>query len=315
MSTILVTGIHGFVGNNLVNSLKEQHTLFGLDIVSPNRNGVLRTFGWNELKSIPKVETVIHLAGKAHDTKNSSDEKTYFDVNVGLTKKIFDFFLDSEAEKFIFFSSVKAVADKVEQESLNETSDPKPMTPYGRSKLEAEQYILSKSLPEGKFVYILRPCMIHGPGNKGNLNLLFSLAEKGWPWPLGSFENKRSFCSIDNLIYTVRELIEKHIKPGIYQVADDTPLSTNELIRLIADSLGLKSRIWKFSPNLIRLVAHIGDILRLPLNSERLKKLTESYVVSNQKLKSALGIERMPVPALEGMRKTIESFKADHKTH
>ena len=46
--------------------------------------------------------------------------------------------------------------------------------------------------------------MIHGPGNKGNLNLLYSLVSKGLPWPLGSFENKRSYCSIDNLKREIR---------------------------------------------------------------------------------------------------------------
>ena len=163
--------------------------------------------------------------------------------------------------------------------------------------------------PGDQKVYILRPCMIHGPGNKGNLNLLYKLVQKGLPWPLGSFENKRSFTSIENLTYIINQLIVKDIEPGIYQVADDEAISTNEIIRLIAASQNKKSRIWNISKKLILLSARIGDTLHLPLNSERLKKLTESYVVSNQKLKSALGIERMPVSAEDGMKKTLESFE------
>jgi nucleoside-diphosphate-sugar epimerase len=150
--------------------------------------------------------------------------------------------------------------------------------------------------------------MIHGPGNKGNLNLLFKLVSKGIPWPLGAFENRRSFASIENLQFVIQQLVENDIEPGIYQVANDEPLSTNEIIQLIAKSQGRKSCIWNISKKMISLLAKTGDIFHLPLNSERLKKLTESYVVSNQKLKRALGIENMPVSAEEGMNKTLNSF-------
>ena len=159
-----------------------------------------------------------------------------------------------------------------------------------------------------KKVYILRPCMIHGPGNKGNLNLLYKLSQKGLPWPLGAFENKRSFCSIDNITYIIQQLIERDIEPGVYNVADDENLSTNELIRLMALSQDKKARIWNIPAGPVKAIARLGDFLHLPLNSERLKKLTESYVVSNDKIKKALGIEKMPVTEEEGFRRTFESF-------
>ncbi len=106
--------------------------------------------------------------------------------------------------------------------------------------------------PSKKRVYILRPCMIHGPGNKGNLNLLYNIVSKGIPWPLGAFHNQRSFLSISNLEYVIRQLIENDIAPGTYQVADDEPVSTNELIRLVSQSLSRKPRIWKLPPGIIR---------------------------------------------------------------
>lgn len=305
---ILITGIHGFVGNNLISGLKGQHTLYGLDIVSPQKDGVLKTFGWNDLELIPSIDLIIHLAGKAHDTKNLTDSQVYFDINTGLTKKIFDWFLASDAKKFIFFSSVKAAADHVEGDFLTEDIIPDPKGPYGESKIRAEEYIQSQSLPSDKKVYILRPCMIHGPGNKGNLNLLYKLVQKGLPWPLGAFENRRSFTSIDNLTYIISQIIEKEIEPGIYHVADDEALSTNELIKLIAAAQNQQSKIWNLPKRLVGFMAEIGDFIHLPLNSERLKKLTESYVVSNQKLKKALNIEKMPVTAVEGLKKTLESY-------
>jgi nucleoside-diphosphate-sugar epimerase len=306
MQKILISGYTGFIGTNITRFLGE-NILYGVDIVQ--KDSVSRHYTWEALDECNVIDCIIHLAGKAHDTKNTTSEKEYFDINVGLTQKIFHHFLKSEATKFIFFSSVKAVADSVKGEYLTEEDLPNPQTPYGKSKLEAEKYILDQSLPFDKKVYILRPCMIHGPGNKGNLNLLFKIQQKGLPWPLGAFENKRSFCSVDNLLFVIQKLVEKNIEPGIYQLADDEALSTNELISLMAASQNKKARIWNIPAGLIESLASLGGILHLPLNKERLKKLTESYMVSNQKIKQALGIEKMPVTAEEGLVKTFQSFK------
>lgn len=312
---ILITGINGFVGTNFTNCWFRNHTIFGLDIHQPEKEGVERIFGWDELGKVPPVDAIVHLAGKAHDTKNRSEEQVYFDVNTGLTQKIFDYYLQSDARTFIFFSSVKAAADSVPGDVLTEEVVPAPVGPYGESKIRAEEYILSKlsvlsSQLSEKKVFILRPCMIHGPGNKGNLNLLYSVVKKGIPWPLGAYENRRSFCSIENISYVVEQLIVKeNIESGIYHVGDDEPLSTNELIKLIGESVGRRSHIWQLPKGFMNGAAAIGGALKLPLNKERLRKLTENYVVSNAKLKKALGIDKMPVSAKEGMRKTLDSFK------
>ena len=321
---ILITGIHGFVGSNLVIALKKRHILYGLDIVAPEKEGVVKTFAWEDIEStsfpmqrLPQFDAIIHLAGKAHDTKNQSVAQAYFDINTGLTQKIFDFFLESTAKKFIFFSSVKAAADSVVGDALREDVIPTPIGPYGESKIAAENYILDKLKNKNeklklhddrKQVYILRPCMIHGPGNKGNLNLLYNVVKKGIPWPLGDFENRRSFTSIDNLCYVVEGLLTKDVASGIYHMGDDEALSTNELIALMCEVLGRKPHIWKMNRKMMEGCAGLGTLLHLPLNTERLRKLTENYVVSNEKIKAALGIEWMPVRAADGILKTIRSF-------
>ena len=306
---ILITGIHGFVGSNLVAALKENHTIYGLDIVSPVKEGVSCTYSWDDLDAgqVPEVDAIIHLAGKAHDTKNQAAAEVYFKVNTGLTQKIYDYFLRSSARKFIFFSTAKAAADKVEG-VLTEDVVPTPVGPYGESKIKAEEYILAHPDPE-KQVYILRPCMIHGPGNKGNLNLLYSVVSKGIPWPLGAFENRRTFTSIDNLSFVISGLLDKDVPSGIYNMGDDEALSTNELIQVICESLGKKAHIWKLPKGLMNGVARLGGWLHLPLDPERLRKLTENYISSNAKIKKALGVDRMPVEAKEGLRRTLEAFK------
>ena len=332
---ILISGAFGFVGSNLSGTLKTSMDcrLTALDVAEPQKHSYDDYISWEQLDRIKLqgISTVIHLAGKAHDTKNTKEEKSYFDINLGLTQQIFDYFLKSNATRFIFFSSVKAVADQVKGKQITEEEIPNPQTAYGKSKLAAENYILdafknwnhteilrhtehlshterSRSVFSDKKVYILRPCMIHGPGNKGNLNLLYNLVQKGIPWPLGNFENQRSFLSIDNLVFVINQILQKEIEPGIYQLADDETISTNRLIQLIAESKNKKARIWNLNIKLVQAIAKLGDIFHLPLNSERLQKLTETYVVSNKKIKKALGIEELPFPAIEGLRKTLISF-------
>lgn len=319
MQKILISGYTGFIGSNLTSKLID-NILYGVDIF--RKDSVAGHFTWEALHECKEIDCIVHLAGKAHDTKKTSSEQEYFDINVGLTQKLFQHFLKSSASKFIFFSSVKAAADSVEDDILTEEILPAPKTPYGRSKLEAEKYIVNELEKwkenekaggrdgEWKKIYILRPCMIHGPGNKGNLNLLFNIQSKGLPWPLGAFDNKRSFCSVNNILFVVQQLIDKNIDSGIYQVADDEALSTNELIRLMAVSQNKKAKIWSIPVQLVKMIARSGDFMHLPLNSERLEKLTESYVVSNQKIKLALGVDKMPVTAIEGIQKTLESFKS-----
>ena len=313
---ILITGVHGFVGSNLVNYLAPKNELFGLDIIAPEKQGVGRTYSWDDLEAgrVPEVDAIIHLAGKAHDTKNQTEAEVYFKVNRDLTIKIFDYFsAHSNIKKFVFFSTAKAAADKVDG-ILTEDVVPAPVGPYGKSKIAAEKYILNcmenRSFQfEGRGVYIFRPCMIHGPGNKGNLNLLYNVVRKGIPWPLGAFENRRTFTSVENICFAVDGVLTKDVPSGIYNMGDDEALSTNELIEEICKSLGKKAHIWRLPKGLMNGVAKVGGWLHLPLNPERLRKLTENYISSNEKIKKALGVDRMPVDARTGLQRTLESFK------
>lgn len=297
MKTI-ITGASGFVGQNLSEFLVEQ------DISVEKISLRDADFHFDE-----NADALIHLAGKAHDTANTSEDSEYFKINTELTKEVFQKFLESNIRDFFYFSSVKATADSVE-EILDENHQSNPKTPYGKSKLQAEEFLRSQQLQEGKRLFIIRPCMIHGPGNKGNLNLLYKLVEKGIPWPLAGFENSRSFLSIDNLNFLILKMLQNPAVPsGIYNFADDEPVSTNELVSIIGETIAKKAKLWKIPSNVVFNIAKFGDKVGLPLNSERLKKLTESYVVSNQKIKTALKIEELPLSAQDGLKKTIMSFK------
>ncbi len=298
MTKIVITGSSGFVGKNLIAYLSQEKLS-------------IESYSLRNIKSpihLPPGDVIIHLAGKAHDLKNISQPEEYYQVNFELTKNLYDAFLKSEVKKFIFISTVKAVADHLD-ELLTEDYKPNPQTHYGKSKLMAEAYIQNQLLPEGKSFYILRPCMIHGNGNKGNLNLLYKFVSMGLPYPLAAFENKRSFLSVDNLCFVIKELIERNdIPSAIYNVSDDEELSTIEVISLLSEVVHKSPRLLYIPAKLIYTVAKIGNYLHFPLNTERLGKLTENYVVSNQKIKEKLK-KKLPLSSKEGILKTAQAFR------
>ena len=303
MKNIAITGVTGFVGQNLKNYLSD-FEIKGISRVSSKNR---MSYDQLTIDVLNNQKAFIHLAGKAHDLKKTSEDKEYFEVNTKLTKKLFDQFLESTCETFVYMSSVKAVADEVEG-MLDESVVPNPITAYGKSKLAAEEYIDNQNLPKGKRVYILRPCMIHGPGNKGNLNLLYNFVSRGIPYPFGKYQNQRSFVSVENLCFVIKELIEnKAIPSGVYNIADDATLSTKELVTIIGEVVGKPAKVLNIPKSVVDFIAKLGDILPLPINSERVQKLTENYCVSNKKIKKAIGKE-LPLTAEEGIKRTIQSF-------
>lgn len=312
MKKVLVTGANGFVGKNLSEFLFDSGC--SVDALIRNisltdellQNKITHFYSYDNLPDFNNYDCIIHTAGKAHDVKNISSPEEYFLINTELTKKLYDIFLSSSCKKFIYFSSVKAITD-TPNEVLTEDILANPQTVYGKSKLLAEQYIIAHHSSLEQNYYILRPCLIHGKGNKGNLNTLYKMISKGIPYPLAAFENKRSFLSIDNLSFIIHQLVENNLDNNIFNVADDEALSTNDLIRVIAESLQKKPALWHINKKLIKNIAKMGDFLGLPFNSDRLQKLTENYEVSNKRLIRTLNIS-LPLKSREALLKTFRSF-------
>ena len=294
---IIITGASGFVGKNL------EH------IFQQNGDEVLTLSLRKEKWQLPTATALIHLAGIEKDTGTASNHDEYFQVNSYLTKKVFQQFLASDINDFIFVSSIKAAADSSEH-IVTEEETPNPLSPYGKSKLLAEELISKYDLPSDKRLIIIRPCLIHGPEDTGNLKLLYKIAQKGIPYPLGGFTNQRSYISIDNLGFLLSEIFKKSdFKSGIYNVADDQSLSTNKLIEIMYGTLGKKAKIINLPVAPINFVANVFSKIGLKFIKEKLNKLTDSFIVSNAKIKKELGIEKLPLSAEEGLKKTIKSFQ------
>lgn len=291
MSTIFLTGASGFVGSNIKNS----PYLDSYNFRFYDRNNI-------DLKGI---SAVFHFAGIAHDLDGFYTKEDYLEVNVELTKRVYKEFLNSDASLFVYLSSIKAVADNFEG-SLDENTGPNPQTFYGISKLIAEEFISSNPIPNGKRFIILRPALIYGKQNKGNLMLLNSLIKKIHIWPLNSFNNARSFCYIENLCFALNEFLQnEQIESGVYNICDDESISTNDLVAGIARINKISFLNISLPKKIINAIACLGSILNLPFNKITLNKLTQNYVVNNSKLVKSLG-KSLPFSLEKGLELTFK---------
>ena len=297
MKKIIITGITGFIGQNLKKYLEPLFDIFSLKL----RYKINQKIDF-------EADCIIHLSGIAHDLKKTKNITEYTNANYKLTKQLYNAFLESNAKVFIFISSIKAVVDFSER-TISEDTIPNPSTIYGVSKLQAEKYILNNLPSFDKRVYILRPCLVHGPGIKGNLYSLYKFVINEIPYPLASFDNKRSFLSVENLCFVINQIIvNENIESGVYNIADDDKISTNDLISLIAKSTKKNILFLKVPKLLIRLLARFGDVFSLKFNTEILIKMTSDFQVSNLKIKKAIN-KKFPIETKKGIIDTISSMK------
>ncbi|MCG8309336.1 MAG: NAD-dependent epimerase/dehydratase family protein [Cytophagales bacterium] len=312
MKRILITGISGFVGTNLVDYFKSS---LDIQLIGHSRDIEKARSRFVDVEFIPElsadnfnryhVDTIIHLAGIAHDLSGSYQKEDYHRVNFRQTVELYDEFLLSNADRFVFISSIKAITDH-SSEIIDENHNRNPASDYGISKRMAEEYIFNHR-KTAKNLYILNPVMIHGPGNKGNLNLLYKFVKSGLPYPLAAFDNQRSFLSIDNFCFVINEIIHNRLDQGNYLLSDNDSISTAELVKLIGEVTGTNVRFLKIPKYLAFATARMGSVFKAPFNKNTLAKLVEDMKVSNKKLLLNLG-EELPVSTREGLLKTIQSF-------
>lgn len=293
---IKILGSSGFIGKHLLKSLDQS---VGVS---------LREVNW--VDKLQDADIIINLIGKAHDHQGLAKEEDYYYSNFELVKEIFNQFLNSDASLFIHISSIAAIEEIESQIPLTEDSTYNPISVYGISKMEAEKWLIAQKIPAGKKVIILRPPMVHGPFDKGNLGLLYKFVDRGIPYPLTKYKNERTFIYIGNFIYYIQQIIKNfNILPsGIYHVSDSESISTIqilEIMEIITNKKIIKIAVPKF---IINLFSSIGDIIPLPINSKRLKKLTSTLIVSNSKLNRILGLDTLPYSAKDGLINTIMSF-------
>lgn len=299
---IVFLGSNSFLSQSVFERLYDKYDLVKLSLRDES-----------SFSKLVDADILVNFIGKAHDHKGNASKEEFDYANFEIVKSIFDQFIKSKAKLLIHISSISAIEEVGRDIVLGEEIECKPISWYGLSKRNAELFLLDQNIPTNKKVVILRPTMIHGPGDIGNLGLLFKLMNKGVPYPLAKFDNKRSFLSIDNFSFFLEEIFEHQdeIDSGIYHICDDEPISTNTIIDIISNITNKKVVKLYIPKFLVGFLAIIGNKLKLPLNTKRLEKMTSNLVVSNLKIKESLSLKSLPISSYEGFKRTIYFFHKD----
>ncbi|MBX7124417.1 MAG: NAD-dependent epimerase/dehydratase family protein [Cyclobacteriaceae bacterium] len=302
MMNVLITGVSGYLGTHLVRHLQQYPVrLFGHSHSKQQVEGVMLLPDLLPATlDAHAIEVVVHLAGIAHDLRGVYRDEDYHRVNTQQTISLWSAFQASQARTFIFLSSIKALSDGSPQ-PLTEESHPAPASPYGLSKLNAERALTAAPAP-GKKLFIFRPCMIYGGSNKGNLRNLIRFVEWGLPFPLGKFQTNRSFLSVENACWVIAQAISDTFPPGTYNIADDEPISVNDLVRLIAKVKHRPARVWSVPASWVATLATIAG------KRDAFRKLTTDMVTDTSKLRNALPAP-LPVSIRAGLTSAIQSGK------
>jgi len=283
---ILITGQNGFIGKVLFDLLKQQgHQVRGtvrnekkieegLDIIAVGN--ISSTTDWST--ALKDIEIVIHLANRAHVLNDQvSDPLTIFrKVNVAGTIHLAKQALESKVKRFIFISSIKVNGEKTDEHSFTAEDRPNPQDSYAISKLEAEIALREIAQKSSMEIVIIRPPLVYGQGVKGNFQRLSRLVELGIPLPLASIKNKRSLISLDNLLQILsKAVIDPAVANQTFLVSDGRDLSTPQLIKKIANSIGRPARLFHFPIGLLKVLA------KLTGQSNVINRLTENLQIDN----------------------------------
>lgn len=282
MLNVLVTGATGFIGSRLVNYLKLKNC--NIRVVSrqpiPNLETIVCDFFSDDLPegSLINIDTVFHLAGYAHDLRDTNQlKKTYQKINVDVTNDLLSLSAKNNVKRFIYVSSVKAGEKCISKENQTE-----PDGVYGQTKREAELKVIEAGSKYGIHVSILRPALVYGPEAKGNLALMKNGINKGWFLPLPRINNKRSMVHVDDV---VRALVfianNKQTKGEVFIITDGNTYSSRDIYETMCQALGKSVYSWGVPLFLLNAIGLLNHGLRYKID-----KLIGDECYSSEKLKS-----------------------------
>ena len=313
MEKILVTGASGFIGNNLCNKLIELNfnvrgAVRTLDSLTVDYNFNAVTVGeiganTNWKNALKDIDCIINCAGKAHLINKKNNANLYHLINTEGTKNLAEQAVKAGVKRLILLSSVKVNGESTDQIANHKFSHKNlsnPQDPYAISKLEAEKVLWKISLRTGLEVVVVRLPLVYGNGAKGNLARLIKLVKLGIPLPLGMIDNQRSMIGIDNLVDLLIRCIDDPEASGkTFLTSDGEDISTPELIKLIASSMGKKANLF---PLPIFILKFLGTIFG---KSEEINRLTGSLRIDNSYTKKILNWTP-PVSVEEGIRRMVQ---------
>lgn len=294
---LLFTGASGFLGSNLYSTLKDKYQINTVGLAPQDDYTVNLVSDIPELNS--KYDVVLHAAGKAHSVPKTEEEKQlFFDVNLQGTKNLCTALENSGIPKAFIFISTVAVYGCDFGENITEGHPLNGTTPYALSKIKAEKYLEGWCAMHNVQLSILRPSLIAGSNPPGNLGAMIKGIKSGRYFSIAGGKAKKSVLMVQDIANLVPLLVKKG---GIYNICDTYQPTFRELEVVICNQLNkripLSIPYW-----LANGMAKVGDLLgeKAPINSLKLRKITESLTFSNEKAVRELGWQPMNV---------LENFK------
>ncbi len=267
MRTVLVTGANGFIGSATCHALRNAGwNVFGTvrSAVAEDKMSAVGDIGamtatdW--LPILVGIETIIHLAGRAHVLKETvADPLAEFRrVNTEGTRQLMSAAAEAGVKRFVFVSSIGVNGDVSNEAGFTEESSVNPHKPYAVSKYEAELLLRSMVAKSEMELVIVRPPLVYGAGVKGNFAKLKKLVAQGIPLPVGLANNQRTLVSVDNLASFLVRCVEHPQAAGeLFLVGDEHSISTKELVRLLGHSIGKKNILLPIPAILARFGARL----------------------------------------------------------
>lgn len=324
MKTVLVTGSTGFVGRHLLPVLQQrdwQITAAVRQDWQHSQATSIKTIVTGEIdgntdwrEALQGIKTVIHLAGRAHILHESASnpEAEFFRVNTEGTTNLVKQSIAAGIEHFVFISSIHAMTTSSDR-ILSESSTCQPDTPYGCSKIQAEEALIAEAKNSNMTWTILRPTLVYGAGNVGNMERLIKLVKLGLPLPFGAINNRRSFIYVGNLVDAIATcLTHPQAANQLFIVSDNRDLSTPQLIHLIARQMHKPTYLLPIHPELLKILAYVGDGIEfllkrpIPLNSSNLVRLFGSLFVDSSHIQNRLNWQP-PFTIEQGLELTIKT--------
>ena len=314
MKKICITGANGFIGKTLYKSLKapDNHIrgfVRAMDLYNNSSETEYISVGdigsktnWKD--HLNGFDCVIHCAGLTHQMSSIKDINVYNLVNIDGTKRLAEHAVEAGIKRLVFLSSVKVNGESTYQINMKQKfsyeDKPNPQDLYAKSKLGAEKVLWKISLRTGLEVVVVRLPLVYGNGAKGNLARLIKLVKLGIPLPLGMIDNQRSMIGIDNLVDLLIHCIDHPEASGkTFLTSDGEDISTPELIKLIASSMGKKANLF---PLPIFILKFLGTIFG---KSEEINRLAGSLRIDNNYTKEILNWTP-PVSVEEGIRRMVQ---------
>jgi UDP-glucose 4-epimerase len=274
---ILLTGATGFVGRSLLPNLEVDHDTLVATRRPVDEQAKIEQMVVGDIDgstewsaALAGVDVVIHLAARVHVMNETAQDAlaAYRVVNTRGTLQLAEQAAAADAKRFLFVSSIKVNGEATDGQPFQATDEPEPLDPYAVSKWEAEQGLRELSAQTGMEVIVIRPPVVYGVGAGGNIQRIAGAIRRGIPLPLGAVRNARTMIAVENLVNGIRGAIavEQAPKEPVL-LGDPAPISTSDLVRLLADGLGRGPRLVPVPVPILRaagaLIGRRSDVLRL----------------------------------------------------